>query len=76
MDELLRFLESTLKTDFTLQASTPLLSSGIIDSMKFTALLAALEQRYGVQIEPSDVGADNFDTVEQILHFVQGHCSS
>ena len=46
MDELLRFLESTLKTDFTLQASTPLLSSGIIDSMKSsTALLAALEQR-------------------------------
>lgn len=71
MDDLLRFLKNTLKSEIPLQVETPLLSSGIIGSLQFTALLAALEQQYGVKIDPSDVGSDNFDTARQIHQFLQ-----
>lgn len=71
MDELLRFLKSTLKLDSAIQAATPLLSSGLIPSLEFASLLIALGRQYGISIDSSDVGADNFDTAQQIHQFIQ-----
>ena len=71
MEELLRFLKIALKLDFPIQPGTPLLSSGLIDSLQFTSLLTGLGKQFGVSIDPSDVGADNFDTPQQIHQFLQ-----
>jgi acyl carrier protein len=76
MDELLCFLKSTLKLDFPIQAATPLLSSGLIPSLEFTSLLIALGKQYGIAIDSSEVGADNFDTVQQIHQFIHSQRGS
>jgi acyl carrier protein len=54
-----------------LDAETPLVSSGIIDSLRFAELLALVEKHYGVKIDANDVGIDNFDTAAQILAYVE-----
>ena len=52
-------------------ADTPLLSSGLVDSYHLVELLGALEEAYGVRIDPADVGADNFNTAGDILRFIE-----
>jgi acyl carrier protein len=71
MTELLALLTDDLGVTAPLQGDTPLLSSGLIDSFRFGALLTMLETRYGIAIDPREVGADNFDTAAQILHFIR-----
>ena len=73
MEELLKLLRSTLNLNHPLEPSTPLISSGLIDSFKVVVLLSALESRYGVGIPPEQVDADTFDTPEQILMAVNRH---
>jgi acyl carrier protein len=69
MKELLALLESEVGPGIA--ASTPLLSSGIVDSLRFVTLVTTISQRFGVAIDSSDLGVDNFDTPEQILALVE-----
>jgi acyl carrier protein len=67
MQELLALLEREVGEP--VEAGTPLVSSGLVDSLRFAAVLLALEAHFGTGIDPADVGADNFDTPEQMLAF-------
>lgn len=71
MTELLALIQDRIGTPLPLEPDTPLLSSGLVDSFRVGMLLAALEERYKVRIDPADVGADNFDTARQIMHFIE-----
>jgi acyl carrier protein len=55
----------------TITADSPLLSSGAIDSLNISALLAFLESRFGAQIDLMDIGYDNFDTPSQMLQMIE-----
>jgi acyl carrier protein len=72
MDELIALLRREIRLAGEIGPDTSLLASGLIDSFHLTLLLTALESHYRVQIDPGDVGADNFDTARQILAFVEG----
>jgi acyl carrier protein len=50
---------------------SPLLSSGTIDSLNLSNLLAFLESRFGVRIDTMDIGYDNFDTPSQMLRMIE-----
>jgi D-alanine--poly(phosphoribitol) ligase subunit 2 len=67
MDELLALLRTTLGLGPDVERETPLLSSGLIDSFDVVNLLGALEDRYGVQIDPLEIDAERFDTPTQIM---------
>jgi acyl carrier protein len=71
LDELVALIRSELRIEEQLDATTPLLSSGLIDSLGVVVLLTALEARYGVVIDEADVSADTFDTPAQILELVE-----
>lgn len=51
--------------------STPLFSSGIIDSFAMVDLLMFLEKYTGSKLGPEDIDLDNLDTVERILAFTE-----
>lgn len=68
---LLQLLTKELGIKAKLDEHTPLVSSGIIDSLKFADLLAVLGKHYGVTIDPNEVGTDNFDTPAQMLAYVK-----
>ena len=71
MDELLQVLNESLGLDGQVDAETPLLSSGLVDSFGVIGLLSDLESHYGVIIEPEEVDAESFDTPVQILERLQ-----
>ena len=71
MEELIGLLKRELHIDLPVQADTPLLSSGLIDSLRVETLLCVLERSYGIVIDPSEIGTDNFDTAAQIRAFLE-----
>ncbi len=50
---------------------TDLQENGILDSFTTLALVAFLEERYRIQLDPTDVNAENFRTVNDLERMVQ-----
>ena len=59
--------------DEELDASAPLISSGIVDSFSLVSLKRFLEKKYDVSIPDEDASADAFDTVTSIIEVVKKH---
>ena len=53
-----------------LKDDTPLLSSGIIDSISALQLVEFLEGEFKFQFEAHEVDQDNLDTLDTIVDFV------
>jgi len=59
--------------DTELDANTPLISSGIVDSFSMVSLKRFLEKRYGISIPDEEASAEAFDTVTSIVSLVKRH---
>jgi acyl carrier protein len=55
----------------SLAADTPLFSSGMIDSFGVLELIAFLEDRFHVEIDPSRHDLVEFDTIGRIVRLVE-----
>jgi len=51
--------------------TTPLISSGIVDSFSMVSLLRFLEKKYGIHIPDADATPEAFDSVERIAGVVR-----
>jgi acyl carrier protein len=58
-----------LDTDQALTPQSDLFAAGL-DSMGIMQLLLAIEDRFGVAIDPADLSRDNFSTAEKIAALV------
>ena len=54
-----------------LDNSTPLISSGVLDSLSTIKLVSFLEEHFGVQFEAHEVSRDNLDTLDLIASTVE-----
>jgi len=54
-----------------LQDNSPLLESGILDSLSILKLVLFLEQEFGVVMNAEDVIPENFETVDAICAYLQ-----
>jgi D-alanine--poly(phosphoribitol) ligase subunit 2 len=70
MEDLLELLREVLGGQEELDADTPLISSGLVDSFGAVSLIVELESRYGVTVEPEEIDAQTFDTPRQILEHI------
>jgi acyl carrier protein len=50
---------------------TPLITSGILDSIATAKLVSQLEDRFGVRFKASEVSGAYFDTVDRIVEIVE-----
>jgi acyl carrier protein len=57
--------------DRTLDATTPLITGGIVDSFSMVSLKRFLERRYGIAIPDAEATPDAFDTVDRIAALVE-----
>jgi len=48
-----------------------LFGEGIIDSLGNVKLISFLEKNYNITIEPGELTMENFDTINQIVAFVE-----
>jgi acyl carrier protein len=55
-----------------LRDDTPLQGTGILDSMKTLKLVSVIEETEGVSVEAHEVDEDNFQSVDNIVAFVEG----
>lgn len=51
---------------------TDLFETGILDSLRFVELLAALEETFGIQVSVEELEIDDFRSVARIAHFLAG----
>jgi len=53
-----------------LTSATPLVSSGVLDSIATLRFVSYLEQEFSISIDAHEVGADNFENIESITRLV------
>lgn len=54
-----------------IKSGEALISSGLIDSFSLVDLALLVEDDYGVQIDDTELNADTFDTLEQLVLLIQ-----
>ncbi|MCA9759538.1 MAG: acyl carrier protein [Candidatus Eisenbacteria bacterium] len=59
--------------DIDLDESTPLISSGIVDSFSMVSLKRFLEKKYSISIPDDEATPEAFDTVTKIIALVEKH---
>ena len=55
-----------------LDASTALMTSGILDSLSVLEVVSFLEDTYGIKVAASEVNLNSMSTLTSIADFVQG----
>lgn len=60
-------------TAAALTTSSPLIETGLIDSMALVVLVGWLEQHFQVQIDPGDILLENFNSIDRIATLVEGY---
>jgi acyl carrier protein len=53
-----------------LTGSTNLIEEEILDSLGIFAVVAFIEEKFGIEVDPEDVTIDNFETVDAICDLV------
>ena len=83
MDPIVEKLTEYIRAEFVpdmngndLTPTTPLMSSGILDSLAVMALGQFIEDTYQVTIQPHDVNAANFETLEKTAAFIRAKMTS
>ncbi len=51
---------------------TPLITGGILDSIRTLKLVVFLEDRFGVTVDAHEAGVENLDSVGQIARLIAG----
>jgi acyl carrier protein len=57
--------------DREITETTPLISSGLVDSFSMVSLLRFLEKKYAIHIPDADATPEAFDTITRIEELVQ-----
>jgi 2-hydroxymuconate-semialdehyde hydrolase len=71
-EELIEYImkEFVEDLDEELDENTPLISSGLIDSLSVVSLVAFIDKKYGVKIPDEKGTVDNFETVSKIIETI------
>jgi acyl carrier protein len=64
------YLDEEDAEDMQLDESTPLISSGIVDSFSMVSLKRFLEKKYAISIPDDQATPEAFDTVNRIIELV------
>jgi acyl carrier protein len=54
----------------TIDLEEPLISSGLIDSFHLVDLAIFIEDNFGVRVEDTELNADTFDTLNQLIDLI------
>lgn len=71
-EKLLAYISKDLGIDTSdVSRTSPLFSSGVMDSFSLVSLITFVEEQSGIKVNPMDVNLDNFDSIDQILGYVE-----
>ncbi len=70
------YLDEDDEDDIELGPTTPLISSGIVDSFSMVSLKTFLETKFGITLPNNEATPEAFDTVEKIITLVNKHTAA
>ena len=65
-----------MRRDFVLEDSTPLLDTGVLDSMGVMELIQFIEETFPVQVQDEDVTEQNLGSLHAIATYVQSRADA
>ncbi len=69
MDELMDLIKDAVQNaDF--ENSRNYVNDGLIDSLDIVEIIALIEEKYQIEINPQDIDPDNFETVEKMWDMI------
>jgi acyl carrier protein len=73
-DDLCKLIDTEVSLDPSspVMPDTDLLLTGLVDSLGVVHIVGWIEDRFGFEIEPTDVVLENFQTVERMVTYVKG----
>ena len=71
-EELIEYIKKEFveDPDEEIDENTPLMSSGLIDSLSIVSLVAFVDKKFGVKIPDEKGTVENFETVNQIMEII------
>lgn len=69
MEELIEILES-IRPDVDFENEEHLINDGVLDSFDIISIVGALSDEYDIEIQPSDLIPENFNSAKAILALV------
>jgi acyl carrier protein len=57
-----------------INSDTLLFSTGLIDSLTIVEIIVLVEECWDIQVDPSDLSMDNFDSIAAITGYVLRKC--
>lgn len=76
LDGFRRFVQSSIGFREPPAENQPLLSTAVLDSFLLENFLSQVETTFGLKIDLSEIGADNFNTPQQMFAFISTRLSS
>ena len=70
MEELMEILEE-LRPDVDFEKETGLIAEGILDSFDIVSLVGELNEAFDIEIRPSDLVPENFNSAAAMLALVE-----
>ena len=63
--------EVSLDPDTPIDVDTDLLLTGLVDSIGVVQIVGWMEEQFSIEVEPTDVVLDNFQTVQAMVAYLQ-----
>ncbi len=75
-DQLLKFINTEVSlVDETVVGDTDLMMTGAVDSLGVMRITQWLEDEADIEVDPTDVTLDNFQTVDKMMAYCQSKTS-
>ena len=70
MERLLNLLKE-IKRDVDFENAVELVDNGILDSLDIVNIISAIEETYGVEVNPDEIDPDNFQCVNAMCEMIR-----
>ncbi len=70
MEQLLELLKE-VKSDIDFEKETDLVDEGLLDSLEIVTIIASIEEKFGIEINPDDIDPDNFQSAKTMWKMIQ-----
>lgn len=70
MEKLLSILKD-IKSDVDFEKETELVDAGILDSLDIVAIIDAIEESFGLEVDPDNIDPDNFQSADTIWAMIR-----
>ena len=73
MTEIIMKLLTRINPDIDVHADESLVADAILDSLQIMQLIVGISETFQIEIDPDDITAENFNSVNSIVGLVQNY---